>query len=67
MFAVDCPTCGDLSLISPARITAVRNTTNGIHVFFTCLCDTPSVWVTGRDAVRPGLHQLRRVPALAAA
>jgi hypothetical protein len=58
MFSIDCPTCGGISLVFPAQITAVRNTDAGVHVYFTCACGTDALWVTGRGATRPGLYRL---------
>jgi len=58
MFAIDCPRCGGPSLVFPSQITEIRNTDTGIHVFFTCSCGTRGLWITGRDATRPGLYRI---------
>ena len=58
MFAIDCRTCGGVSLVFPAQITAMRNTDKGIHVYFTCACGARGLWITGRNATRPGAYRL---------
>jgi hypothetical protein len=58
MFAVDCRTCGGVSLVFPSQITSVKNTDEGIHVYFTCACGARGLWITGRGATRPGAYRL---------
>jgi hypothetical protein len=55
MFAVDCPTTGQRTLIFASQVTAIRNTDTGIHVHFTCDCGEQGVWITGRGAANPGV------------
>jgi hypothetical protein len=56
MFAVDCPTTGQRTLIFSSQVTGVRNTDTGIHVHFTCDCGERGVLVTGRGATHPGVY-----------
>jgi hypothetical protein len=55
MFAVHCPTCRKQRIITYRRIVALHNTTDGIRVYFTCLCGTTGLWISGRRATEPGV------------
>lgn len=58
MFSINCRTCGGESLVFPSQITSIRNEDDGIHVYFTCACGTRGLWITGRNATRPGAYRL---------
>lgn len=49
MFAPFCPVHGTRVLLFADNIRSIRNTSEGINVYYRCNCGHAGVWQTGRS------------------
>lgn len=56
MFSVYCDEYGKEVLLSTRAVSSMRNTSEGIVLYYRCACGQPGVMTTGRKAKSPSSH-----------
>jgi hypothetical protein len=58
MFSVYCSSCDTEVLVSTRRILSMHNTSEGIVIYYRCICGEAGVMATGRSATEQTSHHV---------